>query len=919
MSEFPTEGQRPYRYSIPYPFCASGSYGILVPGTGYVSGIAWGYSGIIFEQTMFVLSKEKSIYQPSGGTLNPGAPGGGYYKDWMDEANSQIKFNAYVNTALIEQGPIIGFPGLSGSVKHRHYWRKSLDNNTWPMNLQVSEPNPIYDEDAPFADRYSSYTFYPVSSGYHLTTRRAASNNVLPCVNFKEYMLDMREQFQAIFGLMSFMDSDHNHVAILKDYYRRYLPSYAAYGVEYPYMLRTDSGLFPTNLLGGNTLELQDADIANVQFQPFVRLSGPGFRELYENSDFPFYIPISPLFCTNAGKLVYITQRELDSINDTSITLTPGRAIALQAASAGKFLVAGDMIESGNTKLYYSWATDENGNPQLVDSATLDIEDGVARYVINEINLGYGVCTPPTGFTFTFTKPSGTPPNQVIYGIQVFNTNTTISGYNLSPTPLWNLNGGTPLSGISCIWPPLETLASTGIEPTNPNWTDYIPYNYTRGLHVFDTAFWSMFNNTWGQKLYGGATISSPINGVSLWFRQADDYVFSTANYPYLTANQASGWKQLGRGRLFDQTAYSWFSENYTSLGPALPIIPTWNSNLLFLAGHTDELGTTASNNNRSPVFAWYHPDTFDFTNSNESNVESYDYETFRPSVFFYVYDHNPTAGINLSNTYILSEGGVYVNYNIADTARETVRIYNKNLNQIAGLTLSHPVQWDLSNSTYPEGQIPIFMCNGHLYGANAFNFQDTRIFNHINIRHVEEESNGETYWNTVLYPSGEYVWPNQSPWPTGNVGEEQVDAIVDSLGYKFSVRAQIEVVESRRLIYHPDIQALYGEEPLQFITASGQTTNFGTDIGVLTDYKDSIPNVIDPRGTALDNGDGSIIMNINHKNALGSGLGFYWTRVKEYTYGAEPVLAITEIFGPQGSPGFSNNGNWVYSYADIE
>lgn len=452
-------GDRPYLYEGPWPFSAS--------GIGKI-----GYSGILFEQIMFVLQAEADLYQEKYW----------YGSEWLGEP---ALFSKLINS---QSGPkytatiVSGFPFITGFEPDAY--GRNLDGtfDGWRGNC-----------------------------------------------NFNNYINDMR--WTLFFYVLDMLETDTNYdyfyvggdvpdLATRYDYFATYLsnnPSGAIGRFRHTLLGKnmyagiTDA-LQSTPALSGELGEdgdLYDIDLREVQYQPYIRF-GPKHRMLTSvtNSGYAsgiglILMPIFPQILNTSGLLPYITSRDLQQMKQNRY-MDPGvfagynyiLASGYDALASGRMLIAGDMLDIDNTKLFLLW----NGF-KLIDTTSGICKqigprcisyayDGGNFITWSGLNRGFGLFEIPSGQVL----PCG------IYGVQLYNESSTIN------------NIYSPQSGKYIGFYPhryeAERIQHSGWE--------------TNALHITNNVFY-MWNKS-------GVAYLSPYNGDGLLFRFADNSTATSGN-----------------------------------------------------------------------------------------------------------------------------------------------------------------------------------------------------------------------------------------------------------------------------------------------------------------------------------------------------------------------------------------------------
>lgn len=392
-----TSGIRPYNFQAGFPFSASGARAI-------------GFSGILFEEAMFVITAEKDIY--------------------VAQTGINRKFTKYINkgagiTSLFE-------PANDGS------------------NLDSSNTNP-------------------------------------GCVQFKDYILDMRNNLSGLLLLMQ-MDSEFNAQELLVDYFKRYHGNNPSGSVG--------NWLHSAGELGYSGL--YDIDLREVQFQPFIR-SGP----YVEGSGLFINMPVGPIFptfCSKVGDLPHTSDRDIAHVlnmhNHLLNHLFDGiLASGYVQAQLDKFFILGDIFQSAKSQAYLTF--DINDSFKLKSSSTALCNTVFDRNCNQKLTGGAGSFDKAS-----FSVGSG------LYQIYL-NQNAVTNPYSA-------------VSGDAGFWPPISKIfggTSGVLVRTLNNASDDIWFS---GFHIFNDGFWGATAS--------GARLFSPINGKVLWHRFADQQEFSTSN-----------------------------------------------------------------------------------------------------------------------------------------------------------------------------------------------------------------------------------------------------------------------------------------------------------------------------------------------------------------------------------------------------
>jgi hypothetical protein len=336
--------------------------------------------------------------------------------------------------------------------------------------------------------------FEPLANGKNLdgtntNTTLSGALSMAGCVNFKDYILDMRTGMSGIFLLMA-SDTEHNILGasgLKEDYFQRYHGNNPSGAVG--------NWVHATTELGASGL--YDIDLREVQFQPIIR-SGP----LVQGSGLlttAVVGPIFPAFCSTTGGLPQVSVRDLAHIANMHNHVFNHRFDGIllsgyQAADAGQFFCLGDVFQSGKSELYYAFNIQDG---QLKSSSAGLCSIAYDRNINQKLTGGAGRFNAPS-----FSLTSG------IYRI--------FFKQSLETSP------SSAMSGIGGFWPPEEKIfgntSGCKVVSLNSPGEDV----FMSGFHIFDDGFWVASSS--------GAALLSPINGRRLWHRFADQQSFSTTN-----------------------------------------------------------------------------------------------------------------------------------------------------------------------------------------------------------------------------------------------------------------------------------------------------------------------------------------------------------------------------------------------------
>lgn len=455
-----TSGERPYQYLGPWPFSGSGIDII-------------GYSGVLFEQIMFVLQAEADLYTEKYW----------YGKEWL------------------------GYPTL---------WSKYINSQSGPAYSAIP------------AD-YAEIGFEPDAYGRNLDGTFDGSRG--NC-NFNNYINSMR--WVLFFYLLDELTNDTNYgyfyaggdvpnLATRYDYFATYLsnnPSGAIGRFRHTILGRdmyandVQAGVSTPATSGelGQDGNLYDIDLREVQYQPYIRF-GPKHRIRTSTTNLGYasgmglmLMPIFPQVLNTSGQLPYITARDLQHMKQNPYR-DPGiyssgygfnyiLASGYDALASGKLLITGDMLDVDNTKLFLLWNgfklidTTSGICKQIGPRSTTWAYDGGNFITWSGLNRGFGLFEIPSGQVI----PCG------IYGVQLYNESGTINGMY------------SPQSGKYIGFYPhryeSERIQHSGWE--------------TNALHITNNVFY-MWNKS-------GVAYLSPYNGEGLLFRFADNSTATSGN-----------------------------------------------------------------------------------------------------------------------------------------------------------------------------------------------------------------------------------------------------------------------------------------------------------------------------------------------------------------------------------------------------
>lgn len=329
-------------------------------------------------------------------------------------------------------------------------------------------------------DANITQTFEPRADGSSLAGRSIESNGSGGCVNFKNYITDLRTKFSGLFPLIQ-SDSPYSDVELLLDYFQRHTGD-------------NPSGSIGNWVHGVDLIinGIYDIDLREVTYQPYTRV---GKFQLSNISGIKLPVkPIGPMFMSRSGTLIATSDRDLSSASQVD-----GDSIfAYSAAQTDRLAVQGDILVPNTTKLYVAW-----NSGLLLDNTTGNCEQSAVRTMDAGADLAF------MGSGVGFFSPPSINVGTGIYSIQLFNNSTTINNMYI------------PKSGIIGFWPKLSELVTSGY--VRATLADGSNQQFTSGFHIFNTAFW--------QYSTSGAVLQSPINGAYLWYRYADNQAWSTSNY----------------------------------------------------------------------------------------------------------------------------------------------------------------------------------------------------------------------------------------------------------------------------------------------------------------------------------------------------------------------------------------------------
>ena len=269
------------------------------------------------------------------------------------------------------------------------------------------------------------------------------------------------------------------------------------------------------------------------------------------------------------------------------------------------------------------------------------------------------------------------------------------------------------------------------------------------------------------------------------------------------------------------------------------------NTDLLFYVGITADLNPDIVIADRKFVFAKWDSLTLDFLNAYEETGYMPSPES-PPSVDRFFYIYGHNPPSGLS-----FDDKYCISEVAGLSSGPEVYILNTSLENIGA--------WDTATNA---GGSPIGMVNGHLYGFDP----------------TQTSSSGATFrWQHTVFADPYSLYPADMSTPF-------VVGIIDTA---------VHIYEERDTVYDNTngIAALF--EPLNY-----NNFTFG-----------GIPLIIDPRGTALDYGDGSVFVRFNAKMKGETALKSFIGRMNEGSIGGNSVMIISEFISmPNGAV------NWAYA-----
>lgn len=422
------------------------------------------------------------------------------------------------------------------------------------------------------------YQFEPTSSGAQLdgtsTDNLPDTSGTPGCVNFKNYILDLRTKVSGLFAEMV-IDSDYSEDAIREDYFKSYFYSTPS-GAVYNWNHNGDEL--------GSSGNIYDIDLNEVQYQPYIR--GAKFKDSTSAlTPMRAVSPIVPMFCTRTGGFPTVTSRELaHSKNIPGIPSLPGIVgSGYEAASNNRFLIVGDVLDSAYSRLYCTWNLLDG---ELKDSTYGECQQSYPRIVEGAqsvIGSGLGEFT-----------PGNISVNSGLYQIQ-----------------LWRASSGIPFSAVSGdigFWPKANDydISIFGYKGQSP-----LDMTRASGLHIA--------NEMPFRKNASGLLMYSVFNYDTLWQRYFDQTSYQTTNMA-----TPKRWLDIGGSVLFTPTEIRVARNNNFNSSP--PFIDE-SISIVDYNRSTLDIGTATETNTwtvSDPLVLWYWVDTGGHTPESGIDMSSW-------------------------------------------------------------------------------------------------------------------------------------------------------------------------------------------------------------------------------------------------------------------------------------------------------
>ncbi len=411
-------------------------------------------------------------------------------------------------------------------------------------------------------------------------------NGIRGDANYRDYIMDMRFWLSGVIFDAIADDSVYQISDIALDYFRTYFGDNPSGSVGN--WRHADPHL-------GYKGNLYDIDLREVLYQPYIRFGDDANPSISGTQI--FIQPMMPRFSNRASGLVYVNDRDFRQLEQLGEYFSSG----CLAARGGSIFVVGDMFDSGNSKIFYTWDTHSRQTAKLISTMSGTCRAHGPRELtdFSGMNRGYAI----------FSPPSGNNVGTGIYSVQVYNESEFTNGIFVPQS------GATRTLGW---WPRQFENIGSAVEALNSGHLGAVPI--TRGFHYMDGAFYR-----WNQS---GALIVSSIGGTPLWLRWAEQI------------GSSGTWHMAGRGGS---------AARLTNNDCALVATP--------ITGLNDKIticvGTDPGSGTDFIRFLEHDKQTFD--NIRDSHV--YISGGSEPYLFQFITEHIPSTGHDLNDLYLLNGG----------------------------------------------------------------------------------------------------------------------------------------------------------------------------------------------------------------------------------------------------------------------